>query len=187
MNAKEVLAYAKKNNVVMVDLRFIDWPGTWQHCSFPISEIDESVFEDGLGFDGSSIRGWQAINESDMLMVPDPATGFIDPFFAHPTLVMICDIEDPITRESYSRDPRYIAKKAEAYLQSTGIGDTAYFGPEAEFFIFNSARFSTASHEGFYHLDSIEGKWNSGALEGGANLAYKPRHKEGYFPVPPSD
>ena len=113
MNAKEVLAYAKKNNVVMVDLRFIDWPGTWQHCSFPISEIDESVFEDGLGFDGSSIRGWQAINESDMLMVPDAATGFIDPFFAHPTLVMICDIEDPITRESYSRDPRYIAKKAE--------------------------------------------------------------------------
>jgi len=187
MNAKEVLAYAKKNNVVMVDLRFTDWPGTWQHCSFPIREIDESTFEDGLGFDGSSIRGWQAINESDMLMVPDPASGFIDPFFAHPTLVLICDIQDPITRESYSRDPRFIAKKAEAYLQSTGIGDTAFFGPEAEFFIFNSARFSTASHEGFYHLDSIEGKWNSGAVEGGANLAYKPRHKEGYFPVPPTD
>ncbi len=187
MNVKEVLAYAKKNNVVMVDLRFTDWPGTWQHCSFPISEIDEAVFEDGLGFDGSSIRGWQAINESDMLMIPDPATGFIDPFFKHPTLVMICDIQDPITRESYSRDPRFIAKKAEAYLLSTGIGDTAYFGPEAEFFIFNSARFSTASHEGFYHLDSIEGKWNTGAVEGGANLAYKPRHKEGYFPVPPTD
>jgi len=187
MNAKEVLAYAKKNNVVMVDLRFTDWPGTWQHCSFPLSEIDESSFEDGLGFDGSSIRGWQAINESDMLMVPDPASVFIDPFFEHPTLVMICDIQDPITRESYSRDPRHIAKKAEAYLQASGIGDTAYFGPEAEFFVFNSARFSTASHEGFYHLDSIEGKWNAGAVEGGANLAYKPRHKEGYFPVPPTD
>jgi len=187
MDPKEALAYAKKNNVVMVDLRFTDWPGTWQHCTFPISEIDEGVFEDGLGFDGSSIRGWQAIDESDMLMVPDASSAFIDPFFAHPTLVMICDIVDPITKESYSRDPRYIAKKAEAYLKASGIGDTIFVGPEAEFFVFNSARFSTSANEGFYHIDSIEGKWNSGRDEDGANLAYKPRHKEGYFPVPPTD
>jgi len=187
MNAKQVLEYAKKHDVVMVDLRFTDWPGVQQHCSFPISEIDESTFEEGLGFDGSSIRGWQAINESDMLMIPDPSTAFIDPFFAEPTLVMICDIVDPITRENYSRDPRWIAKKAENFLKQTGIGDTVYIGPEAEFFIFNSARFNTGPNEGFYHLDSIEGKWNSGREEGGANLAYKPRYKEGYFPLPPTD
>ncbi|NQZ96797.1 MAG: type I glutamate--ammonia ligase, partial [Myxococcales bacterium] len=155
--------------------------------TFPISEIDEGVFEDGLGFDGSSIRGWQAIDESDMLMVPDASSAFIDPFFAHPTLVMICDIVDPITKESYSRDPRYIAKKAEAHLKASGIGDSIFVGPEAEFFVFNSARFSTSTNEGFYHIDSIEGKWNSGRDEDGANLAYKPRHKEGYFPVPPTD
>ena len=187
MGAKEALALAKKNNAVMVDLRFTDWPGSWQHCSFPIAQIDESVFEDGLGFDGSSIRGWQGIHESDMLMVPDPDTAFMDPFFQHPTLVMFCNIIDPITHEPYSRDPRYIAKKAEAYLKQTGIGDTAFIGPEAEFFVFNSARFSTSSNEGFYHLDSIEGVWNSGAEEGGSNLAYKTRAKNGYFPVPPSD
>jgi glutamine synthetase len=187
MNAKQVLEYAKKNNVVMFDLRFTDWPGVQQHCSYPVSEIDESVFEDGLGFDGSSIRGWQAINESDMLMIPDPETAFIDPFFSRPTLVMICDVVDPITRENYSRDPRWIAKKAENFLKQSGIGDTAYFGPEAEFFIFNSARFSTSPNEGFYHIDSIEGKWNTGAEEGGSNLAHKPRYKEGYFPLPPVD
>jgi glutamine synthetase len=187
MNAREALEYAKKNNAVMVDLRFTDWPGTQQHCSFPISEINEGTFEDGLGFDGSSIRGWQAIHESDMLMIPDPETAFIDPFYAHPTLVMFCDIVDPITREPYSRDPRHIAMKAEKYLNMTGIGDTAFIGPEAEFFVFNSARFSTSENEGFYHIDSIEGTWNSGSEEGGANLAYKPRHKQGYFPVPPTD
>ncbi len=187
MNAKQVLEYAKKNNVAIVDLRFTDWPGTGQHCSFRISEIDESVFEDGLGFDGSSIRGWQGIHESDMLMVPDPETAFIDPFFKHPTLVMTCNIVDPITRERYSRDPRWIATKAENYLRQSGIGDTAYFGPEAEFFVFHSARFGTSAHEGYYHIDSTEGAWNSGRDEGGANLAYKPRHKEGYFPVPPTD
>ncbi len=187
MNPKEVLAYAKKNDVVMFDLRFTDWPGVQQHCSYPPSEIDESTFEDGLGFDGSSIRGWQAIHESDMLMVPDPTTAFIDPFFAQPTLVMICDIVDPITRENYSRDPRWVAKKAESYLKLSGIGDTAYFGPEAEFFVFNSARFQTSSNAGFYHIDSVEGQWNAGAEEGGKNLAYKPRYKEGYFPVPPMD
>jgi glutamine synthetase len=187
MTPKEALALAKKNNVVMVDMRFTDWPGQWQHCSFPIDQIDESIFEDGLGFDGSSIRGWQGIHESDMLMIPDPASAFIDPFYAHPTLVMICNIVDPITKESYSRDPRHIAAKAEAYLRQTGIGDTAYFGPEAEFFVFGSARFSTGPNEGFYYIDSREGIWNSGSDEGGANLAYKPRYKEGYFPVPPTD
>jgi glutamine synthetase len=187
MDAKQALELAKKNKAVMVDLRFTDWVGTWQHCSYPISQWDEGTFEEGLGFDGSSIRGWQAINESDMLMLPDPETAFIDPFFEHPTLVMIANIADPITREPYSRDPRWIARKAEKYLHQTGIGDTIYFGPEAEFFLFNSARFSTSANAGFYHIDSVEGAWNTGAEEGGANLAYKPRHKEGYFPVPPID
>ena len=187
MNAKEVLEFAAKNNVVMVDLRFTDWPGTWQHCSFPINEIAEEHFEEGLGFDGSSIRGWQSIHESDMLMVPDAKTAFIDPFFKHPTLVLISDIIDPITKEPYSRDPRHIARKAENYLRQSGIGDTAYFGPEAEFFIFNDARFSTGANHGFYEVDSIEGVWNSGRDEEGANLAYKPRAGQGYFPVPPTD
>jgi glutamine synthetase len=187
MNAKEVLEFARKNNAVMVDLRFTDWPGTWQHCSFPINEIAEEHFEDGLGFDGSSIRGWQSIHESDMLMVPDAATAFIDPFFKHPTLVIISDIVDPITKEPYSRDPRHIARKAENYLRQSGIGDTAYFGPEAEFFVFNDARFSTGTNHGFYEVDSIEGVWNSGRDEDGANLAYKPRAGQGYFPVPPTD
>lgn len=187
MNAKEVLAYAKKNEVVMVDLRFTDWPGTWQHCSYPISQIEEGTFEDGMGFDGSSIRGWQAINESDMLMVPDPSTAFIDPFFEHPTMVLICDIVDPVTREPYHRDPRYIARKAENYLTSSGIGDTAYIGPEAEFFIFNDIKFGTGPQEGFYFVDSVEGSWNTGAEEPGGNLGYKPRAQEGYFPAPPTD
>ena len=187
MDAKQVLDYANKHNAVMVDLRFTDWPGMQQHCSYPISELDESTFEDGMGFDGSSIRGWQAINESDMLMIPDPDTAFIDPFFAQPTLVMTCDIVDPITRENYSRDPRWIAKKAENYLKQSGIGDTAFFGPEAEFFIFDDVRFTTGPNVGYYEVDSIEGKWNSAREEPGGNLGYKPRHKEGYFPVPPSD
>ncbi len=187
MNGKEVLEYAKKNNVVMVDLRFTDWPGTWQHCSFPINEIAEEHFEDGLGFDGSSIRGWQSIHESDMLMVPDSTTAFIDPFYKHPTLVLLSNIIDPITKEPYSRDPRFIARKAENYLMQSGIGDTAYFGPEAEFFIFNDARFSTGTNHGFYEVDSVEGSWNSGRDEDGANLAYKPRTGGGYFPVPPTD
>ncbi len=187
MNAKEALAYAKKNDVVMVDLRFTDWPGTWQHCSYPISQIDEGTFEDGMGFDGSSIRGWQAINESDMLMVPDPSTAFIDPFFEHPTMVLICDIVDPVTREPYHRDPRYIARKAENYLTASGVGDTAYIGPEAEFFIFNDIKFGTGAQEGFYFVDSVEGSWNTGAEEPGGNLGYKPRAQEGYFPAPPTD
>jgi glutamine synthetase len=187
MNAKEVLEYAKNSEAVMVDLRFTDWPGLWQHCSFPISEIEELTFEEGLGFDGSSVRGWQTINESDMLMVPDPSTAFIDPFLDHPTLVLVCDIVDPITRERYSRDPRWIAKKAENYLKQTGIGDTVFFGPEAEFFLFNDARFSTGPDHGFYSIDSLEAAWNTGREEPGGNLAYKPRHQEGYFGVPPID
>jgi glutamine synthetase len=187
MDANQVLKLAKDNKAVMADLRFVDWPGVWQHCTFPIDEISESTFEDGLGFDGSSIRGWKAIHESDMLMIPDPSTAFIDPFFEYPTLVLICDVQDPITRQSYERDPRHIAKKAEAYLRQSGIGDTVYVGPELEFFIFNSARFSTGTNEGYYHLDSVEGAWNTGRDEAGGNLGYKPRTKEGYFPVPPTD
>jgi len=187
MNAKAALALAQEKGAVMADLRFIDWPGTWQHCSFPIGMLEEATFEEGMGFDGSSIRGWQGIHESDMMMVPDPSSAFIDPFYEHPTLVLICDIVDPVTRQPYHRDPRYIARKAEAYLRQSGIGDTAFFGPEAEFFVFNDARFSTGHNHGFYQIDSVEGIWNSGSEEDGGNLAYKPRYKEGYFPVPPTD
>ena len=187
MNVKQVLELIKKEKITIVDLRFTDWPGMWQHCSFPQGMIDESVFEDGLGFDGSSIRGWQSINESDMLMIPDPTTAFMDPFFKEPTLVMVCDIVDPITRERYTRDPRWIAEKAENYLKLSGIGDTVFIGPEAEFFVFDSVRFSTSYNEGFYHIDSREGRWNSGTEEEGGNPGYKPRYKEGYFPVPPMD
>jgi glutamine synthetase len=186
MTPQEVLSMAKENGVKMVDLRFMDFPGLWQHFSVPISELDESNFEDGYGFDGSSIRGWQPIHASDMLVIPDPATAKMDPFFQEPTLVLICDIADPITRESYSRDPRYIARKAEAYLKSTGIGDTAFIGPEAEFFIFDDIRFESGRNRAFYEIDSIEGIWNTGRDEC-PNLGYKPRHKEGYFPVPPMD
>jgi glutamine synthetase len=185
--AKEVVEFAKKNNVVMIDCRITDSMGLWQHCSHPSTNFDVSTFEDGYGFDGSSIRGWKAINESDMLMMPDPESAFIDPFLAHPTLVLICDVVDPITREAYGRDPRQIAKRAELYLKQTGIADTSYFGPEAEFFVFNSARFGTASNTGFYEIDSNEAIWNTGRPEAGANLGYKIRHKEGYFPVPPHD
>ncbi len=186
MTPKEVLEMAKDKGIKVVDIRFLDFPGIWQHFTVPISELDESSFEDGFGFDGSSIRGWQPINASDMLVVPDASTALIDPFFEEPTLVLIGDIVDPVTREPYSRDPRNIAKKAEAYLKSTGVGDTAYFGPEAEFFIFDDVRFDNAPNGCFYEVDSIEGIWNTGRDEC-PNLAYKPRHKEGYFPVPPTD
>jgi len=186
-SAKEVVDFIKAEGVEVVDLRFMDFPGLWQHFSVPAREIDEDSFADGLGFDGSSIRGWQAINESDMLVRPEPNTAFIDPFLAHKTLVIICNIEDPLTREDYTRDPRNIARKAENYLKSSGIGDTAFFGPEAEFFIFDDVRFDQNEHESYYHVDSVEGRWNSGRVEEGGNLAYKPRYKEGYFPVPPTD
>ena len=186
MTPNEVLTMAKEQGAKLVDLRFMDFPGLWQHFSVPISELDESSFEDGFGFDGSSIRGWQPINASDMLVVPDATTAKMDPFYTDPTLVLICDIVDPVTREPYTRDPRHIAKKADAYLKGTGIGDTAYFGPEAEFFIFDNIRFESARNRAFYEIDSVEGIWNTGRDEC-PNLGYKPRHKEGYFPVPPMD
>ncbi len=186
MTPKEVLKMAKENEAKVVDLRFMDFPGVWQHFTVPIGELEEASFEDGYGFDGSSIRGWQPINASDMLVIPDASTAKMDPFFEAPTLVLIGNIVDPITREPYSRDPRNIAQKAEAYLKSTGIGDTAYFGPEAEFFIFDDIRFESSQHRAFYEIDSIEGIWNTGRDEC-PNLGYKPRNKEGYFPVPPMD
>lgn len=186
MTPKEVLQFAKENGAKMLDLRFMDFPGLWQHFSVPLHELDEATFEEGLGFDGSSIRGWQAINASDMLVIPDPDTALMDPFTQHPTLIMICNIVDPITKERYSRDPRHIAHKAESYLKSTGIGDTAFFGPEAEFFIFDDIRFDQNAQCGYYFVDSSEGIWNTGREEN-PNLGYKPRHKEGYFPVPPTD
>jgi len=186
MKPNEVLAMAKEKGAKVVDLRFMDFPGVWQHFTVPIRELDESSFEEGFGFDGSSIRGWQPINASDMLVIPDASTAKMDPFFEVPTLVLICDIKDPITFESYTRDPRFIARKAENYLKSTGIGDTVYIGPEAEFFIFDDIRFESAPNRAFYEIDSVEGAWNTGRDEG-PNLGYKPRYKEAYFPVPPMD
>ena len=186
MKPKEVLAYCREKNVKAVDLRFTDFFGTWQHFTIPVDKLTEAVFDEGLGFDGSSIRGWQAINESDMLVVPQAETAFLDPFAAIPTLNAICVVQDPITREDYSRDPRNIARKAVNYLQSTGIADTCYIGPEAEFFVFDDVRFDQNAHEGYYHIDSIEGQWNRGRVES-PNLGSKVRYKEGYFPVPPTD
>ena len=186
MTPKEVVELAKKKAVRIVDIKFTDLLGAWQHFSVPTSELEESLFEDGLGFDGSSIRGWQAINNSDMIVIPDPTTAMMDPFMKVPTLSLLCNIADPITKEKYSRDPRYIAQKAEAYLNSTGLGDTGYFGPEAEFFIFDDIRYQNDSNQSFYAVDSEEGIWNSGRDEE-PNLGYKPRHKEGYFPVSPTD
>jgi len=182
----DVVKMIKDNGVLIVDFRFLDFIGMWQHFSISVNEFSVSMFEEGLGFDGSSIRGWQSINASDMLVIPDLTTARIDPFFKHSTLVLLCDIVDPITREPYSRDPRNIAKKAVSYLKSTGIGDTAYIGPELEFFIFDDVRYDQTSNSGYYFVDSVEGIWNSGADEG-PNLGYKPRHKEGYFPTPPTD
>ncbi len=185
MSPQEVLDFAKKNDAKQLDLRFTDLPGLWQHVSYPITQMTEDCFSDGFGIDGSSIRGWAAINESDMLLIPDASTAMMDPFASVPTVVMIGDIIDPITRQKYERDPRHIAKKAEAYLQATGAGDTAFFGAEAEFFIFDNISFDQNQHEGYYFIDSEEGRWNSGRREN--NLGYRPRYKEGYFPVPPTD
>jgi len=186
MTPKQVVELAKKNGAVMVDMKFMDFPGLWQHFSVPVDELTEEIFSDGLGFDGSSIRGWRAIHSSDMLVVPDPDTAVMDPFTRYPTLSLICNVVDPITKETYDRDPRYIAIKAENYMKSTKIADTAYFGPEAEFFILDDVMFDQTSNSGYYFIDSSEGIWNSGREEG-PNLGYKPRHKEGYFPVPPTD
>ncbi len=186
MQARDVMALIKEKGIRAVDIRFIDLPGLWQHFTLSTKEFSEDAFEEGLGFDGSSIRGFQEIQESDMLLMPDPSTAFVDPFAEAATLVLIANVKDPVTGESYSRDPRYIAQKAESYLKSTGIGDTAYFGPEPEFFILDDVRFSQGYDHGFYYVDSKEGFWNSGKDEG-PNLGYKPRYKEGYFPVPPMD
>jgi len=183
----DVIRRAREAGVQVVDLRFTDLPGTWQHFSTPISELSEDLFAEGIGFDGSSIRGFQAINESDMLLFPDPASAFVDPCLEVSTLSLTCDVSDPVTGARYSRDPRYVAQKAEQYLGKTGIATTAYFGPEAEFYIFNSARFDQNAHEGYYFIDSEEGIWNSGQDGGTPNLSHRPRHKEGYFPVPPTD
>jgi glutamine synthetase len=185
MSPKDLLAYAQKNDAKQIDLRFTDLPGLSHHVSYPITQLTEECFEEGFGFDGSSIRGWAAINESDMLLLPDPSTCFMDPFAETATLVMLANVVDPITRQHYERDPRWIASKAEMYLKSSGLADTAYFGAEAEFFIFDNIRFDQNEHCGYYFIDAEEGRWNTGRE--GENLGYRPRYKEGYFPVPPTD
>jgi glutamine synthetase len=191
-DAKKVSDLIKENDIQIVDLKFNDLPGLWQHFSIPPRELHEledlqtSIWEDGIGFDGSSIRGFQKIQESDMILIPDPASARVDPCLEVPTLSLICDIKDPLTRERYTRDPRYIAEKAENYLKSTGIADNSFWGPELEFFVFDDIRFDQTENCGYYYVDSIEGEWNTGREEG-PNLGYKPRFKEGYFPVPPHD
>jgi glutamine synthetase len=182
----DILKTIKDKKIQMVDLRFTDLPGVWQHFSVPPSAVDAEALSEGIGFDGSSIRGFQEIQESDMLVVPDPTTAFLDPFMPTPTLVMICNVRDPVTGEAYSRDARYIAQKAETYLKGTGTADTAYFGPEAEFFVFNEVRYGQGINYSFHEIDSKEGVWNTGKKED-PNLGHKPRQKEGYFPVPPTD
>ena len=186
MTENEVMQFIKEQEVQFVDVKFCDLLGTWQHFTVPVSEISKDTFKDGFGFDGSSIRGWQAIDASDMLMIPDASTAVIDNFIEAKTLSLICNIKDPVTGKFYDRDPRYIAQKAEKYLKSTGIADTAYFGPEAEFFIFDDIRYDQTSNSGYYYIDSEEGTWNTGRDEM-PNLGHKPRHKEGYFPVSPID
>ena len=187
MNPSEVLALAREKNAVVADLRFVDLLGTWQHFSLPIQAFDEEAMEEGLGFDGSSIRGWKTIDQSDMLVMPDPATAWMDPFLRDPTLVVNCNIADCITREDYVRDPRNIARRAEAYLKSTGIAETAYLGPEAEFFLFDDVVYDSGPNFAHYQVDSREGHWNTGRDEGGKNLGYKVGSKGGYFPCPPTD
>ncbi|MCA9006473.1 MAG: type I glutamate--ammonia ligase [Planctomycetaceae bacterium] len=186
MTPKDFFAFAEKNGAKMVDLKFTDIFGTWQHCSYPISTWDEGTFEDGVGFDGSSIRGWQTIDSSDMLAVPDPATVKLDPFFKQPTVSVLADIVDPITKEDYNKDPRNVAKKGLAYLQQTGIADTCFIGPEPEFFIFDDVRYLSNQRGAMYEIDSSEAAWNTGRSEEG-NLGHKVGYKGGYFPVSPSD
>jgi glutamine synthetase len=187
---EDVIDLIEKSGIQIVDLRFTDLPGLWQHFSITLPELTKELFSEGIGFDGSSIRGFQEIHESDMLLKPDPATAFIDPMCQVPTLALICDVVDPVLKQPYTRDPRFVARKAEKYLQQTGIADTCYFGPELEFFIFDSVRFEQNQHCGYYYVESAEGEWSSGRDEGaygGGNLGFKPRYKEGYFPVPPHD
>jgi glutamine synthetase len=183
---KDTIANARRLGLKIVDLKFVDLLGTWQHFSMPLVELTEEVFSEGAGFDGSSIRGFQAIHESDMLLIPDPASAVVDPACEVPTLSLVCNVVDPLTREPYSRDPRYIAQKAEAFLRATGIAELSYWGPEAEFFVFDSVRFDQDQRGGFYAIDSDEGIWNSGQ-NGRPNLGHRPRWKEGYFPVAPAD
>jgi len=186
LTRKAFFEFAKKNRAEMVDLKFTDLLGTWQHCSFPVDTWDEGTFEEGVGFDGSSIRGWQSIHVSDMMAVPDASTACIDPFFAKPTVSVIANIVDPITREPYTRDPRHVARKGEEYLKGTGIADTCHIGPEPEFFIFDEVRYEQNQHTGMYRIDSVEGAWNTARFEE-PNLGYKPSFKGGYFPVSPTD
>ena len=186
MTPRQVIDFAKKNGAEIVDLRFTDLPGLWQHFSISTNEFDTGLFQNGIGFDGSSIRGFQTIDESDMLLFPDPDTAFMDPFTSLPTLNLVCNIRDPLTGQPYTRDPRYVALKAEMYLKSTGLADTSYWGPEIEFYILDNVRFDQSYNYGFYYIDSDEGAWNSGNGDK-PNLGYKPRYKEGYFPVPPMD
>ncbi len=184
----EVLEFAAERGVEMVDLKFVDLPGTWQHMTLPIGALDSGDFESGLGFDGSSIRGFQEIHESDMLLIPDSSTAFIDPYYTRVTLSLICSVADPVLGEPYARDPRFVAQKAERHLVSSGIADVAYFGPEAEFFVFDHIAYEQVGHRAFYEVDSGEGFWNTGSpISAVPNLAYKLRQKEGYFPVPPAD
>ncbi|MGA7270197.1 MAG: type I glutamate--ammonia ligase [Acidimicrobiia bacterium] len=185
--AKEVLAMVEADGYEFIDLRFCDLPGQVQHFTVPAHELTEASFEEGFGFDGSSIRGFQQIQESDMILIPDPTMAVEDVFRQHKTLILYCFVHDPLTKDPYERDPRYVAKKAEEYLKTTGIADTSYWGPEAEFYIFDSARFAQNQHSAFYFVDSVEGAWNAGVEEEGGNMGYKPRYKEGYFPVPPTD
>ena len=185
MTPREVLALCREREIQAIDLRFMDFPGTQKHFTIPMTVLTEKSFDEGFGFDASSMRGWQAINESDMLVVPQAETAFVDPFMDH-TLVMTCNIQDPITREDYAKDPRNVARKAENYMKSTGIADVAFFGPEAEFFIFDDVRFDQNEHESYYHVESSEGQWTRGK-GGGENAGYKIRFKEGYLPVPPAD
>jgi len=186
MTPEEFFAYAKKHGAEMVDLKFTDFLGTWQHCSFPIETWDKDTFTEGVGFDGSSIRGWRDIHMSDMLAVPDASTGCLDPFFRDPTISVIANIVDPVTKEDYTRDPRHVARKATQYLKQTGIADTCFIGPEPEFFIFDEVRYEQTQHRGFYQIDSVEGAWNTARFEE-PNLGYKPSYKGGYFPVSPTD
>jgi len=186
MTPKDFFKYASENNATMVDLKFTDLLGSWQHCTFPINTWDEGTFKEGVGFDGSSIRGWQAINVSDMVAQPDPSTACIDPFFIEPTVSVIADIVDPGSGEAYTRDPRHITRKAEEYMKETGIADVCNVGPEPEFFIFDEVRYEQNQHRGFYQIDSIEGAWNTARFEE-PNLGYKPSYKGGYFPVSPTD
>jgi glutamine synthetase len=186
-NPEEFLRYLKNEGVRFVDVRFCDLLGVMQHFTIPVESFDDSIFSDGVAFDGSSIRGFQQIHESDMLLLPDHTTAFVDPFRVEKTLALNFFIHDPFTREAYSRDPRNIAKKAETYLAASGIADTAYFGPEAEFYVFDSLRHETSAHQAYYYIDSVEGWWNTGRDEDGGNRGYKTGYKAGYFPVPPVD